>query len=45
LHLLQIHEDVESGGRADRKGLAQALATAADVVIVLKFDRLIAPRS
>ncbi len=40
LHLLQIHEDVESGGRADRKGLAQALATAADVVIVLKFDRL-----
>ena len=45
LHLLQIHEGVESGGRADRKGLAQALATAADVVIVLKFDRLIAPRS
>ena len=40
LHLLQIHEDVESGGRADRKGLAQALATEADVVIVLKFDRL-----
>ena len=39
LHLLQIHEDVESGGRADRKGLAQALATVADVVIV-KFDRL-----
>ncbi len=40
LHLLQIHEDVESGGRADRKGLARALATKADVVVVLKFDRL-----
>ena len=25
LHLLQIHEDVESGGRADRKGLALSL--------------------
>ncbi|HMU40179.1 MAG TPA: recombinase family protein [Pseudomonadota bacterium] len=40
LRLLQIHEDVESGGRADRKGLARALATKADVVVVLKFDRL-----
>jgi len=40
LGLLQIHEDVESGGRADRKGLARALATKADVVVVLKFDRL-----
>ena len=40
LRLLQIHEDVESGGKADRKGLARALATNADVVIVLKFDRL-----
>jgi DNA invertase Pin-like site-specific DNA recombinase len=40
LGLLQIHEDVESGGRADRKGLARALATRADVVVVLKFDRL-----
>jgi DNA invertase Pin-like site-specific DNA recombinase len=25
LHLLQIHEDVESGGRADRKGLASVI--------------------
>ena len=40
LRLLQIHEDVESGGKADRKGLARALATNADVVVVLKFDRL-----
>ena len=40
LRLLQIHEDVESGGKADRKGLARALATNADAVIVLKFDRL-----
>ena len=40
LRLLQIHEDVESGGRADRRGLAKALATPSDVVVVLKFDRI-----
>jgi DNA invertase Pin-like site-specific DNA recombinase len=40
LRLLQIHEDVESGGRADRRGLSKALATPSDVVVVLKFDRI-----
>lgn len=40
LNLIRIFQDVESGARADRKGLAEALATKADVVVVLKFDRL-----
>lgn len=40
LRLLAIHQDVESGGKADRKGLEATLATDADVVLVLKFDRL-----
>lgn len=40
LQLVRIFQDVESGGKADRKGLAEALAVKADVVVVLKFDRL-----
>ena len=40
LQLIRIFQDVESGGKADRKGLAEALAVKADVVVVLKFDRL-----
>ena len=39
LRLIRIYQDVESGGKADRAGLAQALATKTDVVVVLKFDR------
>lgn len=40
LQLVQIFQDVESGGKADRVGLANALDVKADVVVVLKFDRL-----
>lgn len=40
LKLIQVFQDIESGARADRKGLADALATKADVMVVLKFDRL-----
>lgn len=40
LRLVRIFEDVESGGKSDRPGLAQALATHSDVFVVLKFDRL-----
>lgn len=40
LRLIRIFQDAESGGKADRKGLAEALAIKADVVVVLKFDRL-----
>lgn len=40
LRLLRIYQDVGSGGKADRPGLAEALATKSDVVVVLKFDRL-----
>lgn len=40
LALLKIYADVESGGKSDRKGLAEALSRKADVFIVLKFDRL-----
>ncbi len=40
LHLVKIFQDVESGGKANRKGLADALAIEADVVVVLKFDRV-----
>jgi DNA invertase Pin-like site-specific DNA recombinase len=38
--LVKIYHDIESGGKADRAGLANALATHADVVVVLKFDRI-----
>lgn len=38
--LIKICQDVESGGKADRIGLAEALAIKADVVVVLKFDRI-----
>ncbi len=40
LSLLKIYSDVESGGKSDRKGLAEALSSKADVFVVLKFDRL-----
>lgn len=40
LRLIKIFQDVESGGKADRPGLADALKTKADVFVVLKFDRL-----
>ena len=40
LRLLRIYQDVDSGGKADRVGLAEALAARADVVVVLKFDRV-----
>jgi DNA invertase Pin-like site-specific DNA recombinase len=45
LRLLRIYTDVESGAKRDRQGLEQALTARADVFVVLKFDRLIAPRS
>lgn len=43
LHLVQIHKDVLSGGKAERPGLQEALRAlqrGADVLVVLKFDRL-----
>ena len=40
LHLFKIYKDVESGGKADRVGLQEALRQKADVFVVLKFDRL-----
>src|ERR1043165_3861338 len=40
LRLIKICQDVVSGGRADRPGLAEALAVKADVVVALKFDRV-----
>lgn len=40
LRLIRTFEDVESGGKSDRVGLADALVTKADVFVVLKFDRL-----
>jgi DNA invertase Pin-like site-specific DNA recombinase len=40
LKLSKIYDDVESGGRADRPGLAAALSASFDVFVVLKFDRL-----
>jgi len=40
LRLIKICQDVESGGKADRPGLADALSVKADVVVVLKFDRV-----
>ncbi len=45
LRLLRIYADVESGAKSDRRGLEEALAARADAFVVLKFDRLIAPRS
>lgn len=39
LRLIKICQDIESGGKAGRPGLADALAVKADVVVVLKFDR------
>lgn len=48
LRLLAIHQDVLSGGKSQRPGLADALGRIrrdADVLVVVKFDRLIAPRS
>lgn len=40
LRLVGMYSDVESGGKEDRKGLADALAQKAQVFVVLKFDRL-----
>ena len=40
LQLIKICQDVESGGKATRPGLANALSIKADVVVVLKFDRV-----
>lgn len=40
LILKGIYTDIESGGKEDRKGLAQALREQAHVFVVLKFDRL-----
>ena len=45
LRLVRIYQDVESGAKCDRAGLQDALATQADVFVVLKFDRICAPRS
>jgi len=39
-HLVKIFQDVLSGGKADRPGLAEALKVKSDVFVVLKFDRL-----
>lgn len=40
LRLVHIYQDVESGSKADRQGLQEALQTRFDVLVVLKFDRL-----
>ena len=40
LRLIRIYQDVESGAKSDRAGLRDALATKADVFVVLKFDRI-----
>lgn len=40
LRLFRIYQDIDSGGKANRIGLAEALSVKVDVVIVLKFDRL-----
>ncbi len=48
IKLVKICKDVISGGKDVRPGLAEALRTlqtSADVLIVLKFDRLSVPRS
>ena len=48
LKLQSICKDVISGAKSERPGLQEALESlqrGADVLVVLKFDRLIAPRS
>jgi len=43
LKLVQIHKDVLSGGKSERPGIQEALRAlqrGADVLVVLKFDRL-----
>ena len=48
LRLLATYQDVLSGGKSQRPGLTDALSRLrrdADVLVVVKFDRLIAPRS
>ena len=48
LRLLAICKDVLSGAKDQRPGLQEALhhlQRNADILVVLKFDRLIAPRS
>lgn len=40
LGLIRIYQDVESGAKSDRTGLRDALATRAEVFVVLKFDRI-----
>lgn len=39
-NLVRIYEDIESGGKVNRAGLAGALQANADVLVILKFDRL-----
>ncbi len=48
IRLVKVCKDVISGGKDVRPGLQEALRTlqiSADVLIVLKFDRLCVPRS
>jgi predicted site-specific integrase-resolvase len=45
LQLLRIYQDVESGAKSDRAGLRDALGSKANVFVVIKFDRICAPRS
>jgi len=45
LQLLRIYQDVESGAKSDRAGLRDALASKANVFVVIKFDRICVPRS
>lgn len=40
LQLIRICQDIVSGAKSERAGLRDALATKADVFIVLKFDRI-----
>lgn len=40
LRLIKICQDVESGGKAARAGLAEALEAKTDVMVALKFDRV-----
>lgn len=40
LQLLRVYQDVESGARSDRTGLRDALASKANVFVVIKFDRI-----
>ncbi len=48
IKLVRVCKDVISGGKDVRPGLAEALSTlqrSADILVVLKFDRLCVPRS